>query len=197
VHRRGAAPSAVSSADLIRLSVEDPPRFGDVFDRHLAVVYRYAVARVGAADAEDITAEAFSVAFRFRDSYDESRGQPVGWLLGITANVIRHHLRTKERGVVRLSRYALLADASRGGFTVADPAEGVVVRRGLLQALATLSPDQQDAVTLVDGVGLTYQEASAALQVPIGTVQSRVARGRLLLRAALLGDPPERSLDAT
>jgi len=185
---RESADGGCSDADQIEASLVDPGAFSRVFDRHAGSVHRYLSKRVGHAVAEDLVGETFATAFRSRASYDLTYPDARPWLFGIATNLTRHHWRSEGRRLVR--------EANHGLASVVEPdtSEEVAERlffeaqgTPIVDALAQLEPAQRDVVLLVAGPGLSYEEVSAALGIPVGTVRSRLARARGQLRE-LLGD---------
>lgn len=169
----GADPDAEDLA----ASLSEPQRFAAVFERHAAGVHRYISYRLGAELADDLTAETFLLAFRGRANFDPARGAVTAWLFGIATNLVRHHRRDEWRRS-RISRAAALAPRVDD-----DLAEGVTRREELRAAVARLDRGSRDVVLLVAGAGLSYEEAAAALSIPVGTVRSRLSRARSRLTA--------------
>lgn len=169
----------------IEASLERPQAFAPIFQRHSGSVYRYVMKRVGPTDAEDLVGETFATAFRSRSSYELSRPDARPWLFGIATNVIHHYWRSKAR---RRRRDA----ASTTGIISEDHSDDVLESMFyssqedvIAQALGDLDPVQLDVLLLVAGPGLTYEEVSEALGVPVGTVRSRLSRARTQLRELL------------
>ena len=137
-------------------------------------------------DAEDLTQEIFIKVFRTLKSYDPLRAKLTTWINRITRNhLVDHYRRTRgDRATSVLDGEMPIADASPGG----NP-EGSVEsreRRERLQAgLSRLSPDLREAVILRDLQDLDYAEIAQVLQIPEGTVKSRINRGRLELARTL------------
>ncbi|MEU6712842.1 RNA polymerase sigma factor [Nonomuraea sp. NPDC046802] len=162
-----------------------PERFAQLFVRHAPELKRYVIRRLGLEPADDIVAETFAVALQRLESYDVSRGDERSWLYGIATNLIGRH-RRREIGLYKaLSR--------TGVDSVIEPFTDEVDRRvaagqasrRLAKALAGLSGKHRDTLLLVVWTELTYEEAAAALGVPVGTVRSRVNRARAKVRRAL------------
>lgn len=140
----------------------------------------------GSADAEDLAQEVFVRAWR---SIAGFRGDSTfrTWLHRVALNVIHSHRS-------RLGRFRRLFQ-SPSDPDVGDPSERapdrsdledeLVLRDAIDRALSTLPDELRDAVTLRDIQGLDYREIAAALQVPIGTVESRIFRARQRLRPLL------------
>jgi RNA polymerase sigma factor (sigma-70 family) len=161
------------------------PSFDAAFAAEFPALHRYLARRVGASAADDLAAEAFAVAFRNWDKLDPER--PVRpWLYGIAANLMRHHWR-KERRMLRA--YAR---------TGVDPvfAEDVVAEgsRELAAALAELRPEEREILLLTAWAELTDAEIAAALDLPRGTVKSRLSRAREKLRNRL-GDVGQEAVE--
>ena len=179
----GATGSESTDSDDIAASLVDSQRFAAVVDRHFAEIFRYLARRVGRENAEDLGAETFIVAFSARNRYDPSRANALPWLYEIATNLIRRHRRTEVRMLMAYATAASQLDPDD------DSSEGLVARLDHAASLARvasafgdLDPDQRDALYLVAIVGLGYAEVSEALDIPVGTVHSRVARARTNLR---------------
>jgi RNA polymerase sigma-70 factor (ECF subfamily) len=147
------------------------------------------------ADAEDLTQEAFVRAFRFFDSY--RRDLPFeNWLFRIMSNLFVDEVRKKSKLRVQ-SLDAPVGGDSEGSNAyleipdMRDSPERVVLHEELdeqiQKALATLSPDFRTTVILADIEGKSYEEISETMRCSLGTVRSRLHRGRKLLRAKLDG----------
>jgi RNA polymerase sigma factor (sigma-70 family) len=172
-----------SDAAVIAASLDDPGRFGALFDRHATVVFRYLVRRVGVDDADALLGEVFRVAFERRSSYDCARPNARPWLYGIATNLLAHHRRTEARRIRATAR--LLAHQGPAD----DPADRVAATLDALDlwprvadAVARLPEAERDVLILYVWEELSYEEIAAALAVPVGTVRSRLNRARRNLR---------------
>ncbi|MFI7438468.1 RNA polymerase sigma factor [Nonomuraea indica] len=172
-------------ADLVRASWTQPEAFAELFDRYSAMLYRYVSKRLGPEPAEDLVGETFLVAFSRRRSYDLSYTDARPWLFGILTKLLSRHHRSEA------ARYRALLRAPVDGH-VDSPAERVAsgvsaqaVRPELVGALAALPAKDRDVLLLVAWGDLTYVEVAQALGIPVGTVRSRLNRGRRKVRAAL------------
>jgi len=178
----------VSDAALIESSLIDPRSFEVLFDRHFRAIFRFLRGRVGPELAEDLASETFLVAFRRRRSYDLSRDDARPWLFGIATNLLREHRRSEER---HLRAYGRMTDeyASAPGQTPEhlDPE--------LSAALLELSHDERSLILLLAWADLTYEQLADALDVPVGTIRSRVSRVRSKLSALLV--PVNASVEAS
>jgi RNA polymerase sigma-70 factor (ECF subfamily) len=166
----------------------DPPAWDEVVREHSGRVYRLAYRLTGnRPDAEDLTQEVFVRVFRALDRYRP--GTFEGWLHRITTNLFLDGARRRAR--IRFE--ALPDDAERVPGRERSP-EQVYVDENLdddvQRALADLPPDFRAAVVLCDIEGLSYEEIAATLGVKLGTVRSRIHRGRSQLREALAHRAP-------
>jgi RNA polymerase sigma-70 factor (ECF subfamily) len=181
-----ALPSALpSDAELIARSVEEPEHFAPLFDRHAPAVHRYLGRRIGQL-ADDLLSETFLVAFRRRDAYRPQHVEVRPWLLGIATNVVRGHERAERRRYRALARAA--ARPEEHGTDPADSGDRLdaeALRGPLAAALSGLTPRDRDALLLLAWGDLSYEEIAAVLDVPVGTVRSRLHRARRQTRAAL------------
>ncbi|MGH3621111.1 MAG: RNA polymerase sigma factor SigE [Sciscionella sp.] len=160
-----------------------PPSWDEVVREHADRVYRLAYRLTGNQhDAEDLTQETFIRVFRSLASYKP--GTFEGWLHRITTNLFLDMVRRRSR----LRMEALPEDTDRLAGDGPSP-EQVYSQTHLdpdLQvALDELPPEFRAAVVLCDVEGLSYEEIGATLGVKLGTVRSRIHRGRQALRAAL------------
>ena len=166
------------------------PTWEQVVRDHSARVYRLAYRLSGnAQDAEDLTQETFVRVFRSLADY--SPGTFEGWLHRITTNLFLDMVRRRQR--IRFD--ALPEDTERLPGRAPSP-EQVYADTHLdpqvQAALDALAPEFRVAVVLCDIEGLTYEEISATLGIKLGTVRSRIHRGRVQLRQALAHLAPRR-----
>ncbi len=161
-----------------------PPSWDEVVREHSARVYRLAYRLTGNThDAEDLTQEVFVRVFRSLSSY--TPGTFEGWLHRITTNLFLDMARRRQR-----IRFEGLGDetAARLSSGVPTPAQAFDERHlddDIQAALKALAPEYRAAVILCDIEGLSYEEIADALGIKLGTVRSRIHRGRAQLRAAL------------
>ena len=158
--------------------------FGALYGRRRPDVYRFALHMTGApATAEDVAQDVFMTVIHEAARYTPGRSGVVAWLLGIARNHARRRLSAR--------RYEPMPKNGAEPGVVADPLEGIV--RGqqveaLRQALGTLPLVYREAVVLCDLQELTYQDAAAAAGCAVGTVRSRLHRGRQILAARMRGE---------
>lgn len=169
-----------SDAAAIRASRADPPVFAEVFDRHWPAIHRFCVSRAGHA-GEDVAAETFRVAFDGRRRYD-GRPNAAPWLYGIATNLLRHWFRGAERAARATARLDLEVGFDAVPETL-DRLEAEQLGPELAAALQALSAGDRDALLLHAWASLTYEEIGRALDVPVGTVRSRLHRARTSVRA--------------
>ena len=176
-----------TDAEIIHASRRRPAVFGVIFDRHFDAVLRFASGRVGSADAADVAAEVFVRAFDLRRRFDHDRPSALPWLFGITANVCREHLRKAARGHRARLRHGAGLETNSIGFEAEAVArvDAGAQRAGLERAMRLLS-DEEYAVLMMAAIGgVSYQEIADQLQIPIGTVRSRLSRARRRVRELL------------
>ena len=160
------------------------PTWEDIVRVHSARVYRLAYRLTGNPhDAEDLTQDVFVRVFRSLSSY--TPGTFEGWLHRITTNLFLDGARRKQR-----IRFEGLGDdlAQRLPGAATSPAEAwddTHLDGDIQAALQALPPDYRAAVVLCDIEGFSYEEIAATLGVKLGTVRSRIHRGRAQLRSAL------------
>ena len=182
-----------TDAELLRSSLGDPAAFATIFDRHAGVIHRFLARRIDPADADQLVGEVFRIAFERRSSYDLDRSSARPWLYGIATNVIAHHRRSELR---RLRAMARLVATQREDHDdpVGERATATTdADRGwdrLVDAIDCLPADERDTLLLYAWEELGYADIAAALDVPIGTVRSRLNRARRRLRA--VQDTPPR-----
>jgi RNA polymerase sigma-70 factor (ECF subfamily) len=180
-------------AGLIAESCRVPERFGAVFDRHATAIHGYIARRLGRDAADDLVAETFLVAFRQRASYEPDQPSARPWLYGIATRLVSRRRREEVRFFRAIARSGIDPAADAVAEPVADQsarrADAQALHSRLAGALAVLSTADRDALLLVAD-GLSYQEAAQALGVPPGTLSSRLARARRMVRAELGGVNP-------
>ncbi|MFF0869723.1 RNA polymerase sigma factor [Nonomuraea sp. NPDC003560] len=175
---------------VIEASLAEPERFAELFERHAAVLHRYVVRRLGPDQAEDVVAETFTRAFEKRHKYALDRQDALPWLYGIATNIIGTHRRAETRGFRALARTGEDPVAVAFDERVVARVSASETRRPLAAALAALGKGERDVLLLVSWGDLSYEETAQALNVPIGTVRSRLSRARRKIAHALGGSNP-------
>ena len=175
--------SPPSDAAVIGLSLDEPEAFGLLYDRHAAVVLRFLGRRVGAEVAEGLLGELFRVAFERRKTFDASRANALPWLYGIGANLLLKHRRSEARRLRASARMAADEAPARRMSTAALDARLLFPR--VADAIEALPDVEREALLLFAWEELSYQSVAEALELPIGTVRSRLNRARTHLRELL------------
>jgi RNA polymerase sigma-70 factor, ECF subfamily len=176
----------LSDEDLIgRIAQGDRSAFALLYQRRRSDVYRFALHVGGSAMvAEDVTQDVFVALIHHAHRYQRDRSRAVPWLLGIARNHVR-------RGLARERHTAPLDEQSSQFAGGIDPLADLVRREELMRlrrALLDLPVRFREAVVLCDLHELNYEDAAAALRCAIGTVRSRLHRGRKRLADRLAND---------
>ena len=188
--RRPKGVTSMTDPAAVDADAWQPPAWEDVVRDHGPRVYRLAYRLTGNAhDAEDLTQDVFVRVFRSLDSY--TPGTFEGWLHRITTNLFLDSMRRRAR-----IRFEALADDAADRLAGREPTpaqafddthwDGDVQR-----ALDSLAPEFRAAVVLCDIEGLSYEEIADVLGIKLGTVRSRIHRGRAHLREALQHRAPQ------
>jgi RNA polymerase sigma-70 factor (ECF subfamily) len=139
-----------------------------------------------AAEAQDVVQDVFLQMWHKASTYDTSRGSVFAWAATLTRNRAIDRVRMRKRRSELLAESAPDLQPAAGGDD--DSAASLWSREkagAVRTALASLAPEQQQAVELAFFSGLTQQEIAARLNEPLGTVKARIRRGLLKLRATL------------
>jgi RNA polymerase sigma-70 factor (ECF subfamily) len=170
---------------MARLVAGDEEAFACLYQRWRKALHRFALGMTGSpAVADDVVQETFIVLMREAERYDASRGAVGSYLRGIARHLVYRCQRRESRFV------ALEPDLDWSGDSVSNPNPvEVLLQKDEVQrvhaALLALTPRLREVLVLCDLSGLSYQEAAETLGVPIGTIRSRLARGREALAARL------------
>ena len=182
-------PPGRTDAEVIAGSLDDPERFAVIFDRHADEIHRYAARRLGQQAAADVVSEVFLAAFRNRGRYQPSRTDARPWLYGIASKVISQQLRTEGRRAHLVAAVAAASPTEAAADDIGDRIAAQRLHEVLTGVLVGLSPADRELVLLVAWAELSYEQAAQALQIPIGTVRSRLHRVRAKVRHAV--DPAD------
>jgi RNA polymerase sigma-70 factor (ECF subfamily) len=183
---------------LKRSSKGDEEAFTILYRRHADVLYRFAFRMTGSSwGAEEIVQDVFMTLVREPGKYDTERGTLPAFLFGITRNKI---MKYNERLPREISLVERQEDGSGGGLTLRDsftPAMWAEQRERLEKvraAVMELPIEFRETVVLCELEEMSYDQAARVLDCPIGTIRSRLHRGRALLLAKLemLRDAPRR-----
>jgi RNA polymerase sigma-70 factor, ECF subfamily len=175
---------------LIQLMVAgDEQAFIALFRRRRGEVYRFALHMTASgATAEDVTQEVFMAVIRDAGRYDPARATVSAWLCGITRNLVRRRLE-RDRIMLPLDESAAPGHPD-GAAGAGDPLDDLTRAEGietLRRAVSSLPVRYREAVVLCDLQEMSYADAADALGCAIGTVRSRLHRGRTLLAAKMRG----------
>lgn len=177
------APAGLTGTAAFDAGTGEMPSWSNLVAEHADSVYRLAFRLSGNPhDAEDLTQETFMRVFRSLKNYQP--GTFEGWLHRITTNLFLDMVR--HRAKIRME--ALPEDYERVPGTDMTPEQAYTVSNldpALQKALDELSHDFRVAVVLCDVVGMSYEEIADTLGVKMGTVRSRIHRGRTQLRRSL------------
>jgi RNA polymerase sigma-70 factor (ECF subfamily) len=181
--------ATVAEADLItRAGKGDLAAFNALVEHYQSAVYSLCLRMLGSQQpAEDAAQEAFLAAYRHLERFRGGVFRP--WLFRIAANACYDELRRRR------ARPAASLDAPHEGERPHDVpgreaspeerAEGAELRQAIEAALARLPFEQRLVIVLCDVQGLDYAEIAQATGASLGTVKSRISRGRLAMRALL------------
>jgi RNA polymerase sigma-70 factor, ECF subfamily len=185
--------------ELLKRSAKgDEEAFAALYRRHADVLYRFAFRMTGSSwGAEEIVQDVFMTLVREPGKYDVERGTLPAFLFGIARNKI---MKYNERLPREISLVERQEDGSGGGLTLRDsftPAMWAEQRERLEKvraAVMELPMEFRETVVLCELEEMTYDQAARMLDCPIGTIRSRLHRGRALLLAKLemLRDAPRR-----
>ena len=158
---------------------------------HSDLLYNYALRMTNnIADAEDLVQETFLKAYRFWESYQQGTNIRA-WLFRIMKNSYINRYRKEVREPEKVVYDEFTNPYNRTGDGAADPHDahestfGSLLDDEIAGAIASLPAEFRTVVILCDIEGLTYEEVADFMECPLGTVRSRLHRGRKLLRAAL------------
>ena len=181
------SPTSPVSPDVAPTPAGDPaPSWDEIAERYGDTVYTMAYRLTGDRDeARDLAQDVFVRVYRNLDRYRP--GTFEGWLFRITKNLFLDRLRRRSR-----LRWEPLPDEEWRQPAEAGPGPAERIEEGMLggeleQALGRLAPSFRIAVVMCDVQGLSYEEIAVATGWPIGTVRSRIHRGRRMLRRELGG----------
>lgn len=194
VTRDAHTAAQVTDAEIISRMHGDPGAFEAIFDRYYPTIHGYASRRLGRDLADDVAAETFLVAFDKWRRYDTTQDSARPWLYGIASNLIAGHERAEARRYQAFARAERLATAGANPDGETDQLalrlDAEAVRGRLAAALHEIAPSDREVLLLVAWADLTGEEIARALEIPAGTVRSRLHRARKKLQVALGGADP-------
>lgn len=177
-------------AQLVQLCLRgDGPSWEELVRRHTRRVYNLCYRFTGnAASSEDLSQEVFLRIYRTLPSYRPEQGAFPTWLTSVTRNLLVDHYRRTRRDRLTDSIEDAMPQLEEKHSPARTPdrlAQASELSAQLQRGLARLSPELREAVILRDLQGLDYAEIQKVLQVPEGTVKSRINRGRIELARVL------------
>lgn len=181
-----------TDADVIARSLDDPHAFATIFDRHHEGIYRFVWTRAGPDRADDLAAEVFRVAFERRDAYDLDYPSATPWLFGIAARLTKQQHRTaakRSRARTRIAHDRRQTQA----VSPEQRLDELSTHGSVADALSELPERDRQPLLLYAWGELTYEEVARSLDIPVGTVRSRIHRARYQLRERLADTGPERA----
>jgi len=181
---RAPLSTANSDSELAALLREQPEAgIAALYDRYGRLVFSMALRVVGERGAaEEITQDVFLRSWRSLDRYQPSQGSLVSWLLSIAHNRAIDELRSR-RG--KDARREVSDEALQPQAVIDAGFDDVLLRGEVQQALAELPPAQREVIELVFWGGLTRREIADRLDLPLGTVHTRLRLGMDKLRSTL------------
>jgi RNA polymerase sigma factor (sigma-70 family) len=186
---RQRLPDGTASQNHLRPDLSGPSStedFTTLFHTHAAELHRY-LSRWAPTAADDLVADVFVSAIRSRTAYDPAQATARVWLYGIATNLLHTHLRSLRREQTAHARLAVThSTAGVDGHEnrVLERIDAQARARQFAVALRDLEDRDRDVLLLTGWAGLDSTEVAAALEIPVGTVRSRLHRVRRQLRAA-------------
>jgi RNA polymerase sigma-70 factor (ECF subfamily) len=174
---QGAEAAPGDTVLLGRIAQGDIEAFQTFYSRYAGRVLAYARQLARGRDlAEDVVQEVFVAVWRRAASFRPDRGDPAGWLYTITRNKLVDHWRKTGEGAEldELDERRLSEDETPGD-----------LRLSVRQALTRITPEQRRAIAMAYFGGLTYEETARRLDLPVGTLKSRIRSGLKTLRTVL------------
>ena len=179
---------AATDEELVRrMRTGDEFAFTALYERRHDAVYRFALHMSGSPDAADeVTQETFMLLIRSANAFDPARGALVQFLYGVARNFVRRHIRD-EHALSSISE-EFEDELPESLITRRDPLADLSRRETVErvnQAVLTLPPAYREVVVMCDLQELRYEQAAEILGCAVGTVRSRLHRGRNLLMSKL------------
>jgi RNA polymerase sigma-70 factor (ECF subfamily) len=172
---------------LERARAYDPAALGELYDRYAPKMYAYIYRRVGdAATAEDLTSELFLRVLHAIQDERAWRDSFVAWLYRIAHNLVVDAYRRRPPPLVPLEDLPLASDED----DLADAVQDAADRDRLRAAIALLTPDQRQVLTLRFGEGLTAKETARIVAKTTGAVEAMQHRALASLRRILAKEKP-------
>jgi RNA polymerase sigma-70 factor, ECF subfamily len=186
----GSHPGATAAdhSALERMARGEPEGLAELYDRHGRLVYSLALRILrDQGDAEDVVQEVFSQAWRQASRYQASRGNVVAWLMNLARSRAIDRLRGRRSRPEPMANAAAVVEMP----DLAQPVDEQLALSGRAEqiraAVDELSLLQRVAIELAFYEGLTHAEIAERLELPLGTVKTRIRQGLLKLKDRLAG----------
>jgi RNA polymerase sigma-70 factor (ECF subfamily) len=170
---RSSAESPSDAAIMARVADGDAAALGVLYDRYAVSLLRFA-RRLDRHDAEDIVQKVFMRVLRLAPKFDPNATSARPWLFAITTRIVQEHRRSLRRWTAVLARLA--SHPARPPATMPDP------RSDLQLGLAQLSAAKRSVLLLAEVEGFACEEIASMLEIPVGTVWTRLHHARRELR---------------
>jgi RNA polymerase sigma-70 factor (ECF subfamily) len=175
----------LTDAELMRRAAHgNADAFGELYDRRCSAIFRFALQTCGRREvAEEIAQDTFVMLTRCISSYDEERGTVTAFLFGIARNLLLRRVERDREDKLRVDERLDLKPATGPG-----PLDTILRSEALeriRRAVLDLPASYREAVVLCDLQELSYAEAAGVIGCPIGTVRSKLNRGRAMLAERL------------
>jgi len=172
---------------VIERSLREPAAFGELFHRYAAPLHRYVARRAGDSLADDVTSETFLIAFERRTAFDLGRDDARPWLFGIATNLIHRHRIAEARTLKSLERAAAEPEYDNSP-SVDEFVDAQREVKRMARRLRRMPSADRDCLLLFAWGDFTYEQIAQSLDIPIGTVRSRMNRARRILRTEPLSE---------
>lgn len=175
--------------------VIDERSFPQIVTKHSPAVLRYARQRVGPDLAEDIVSDTFADAWRRRERFNAGAGNNIeAWLIGVATFVVARHRRAERRWLTMCADSARLEACHEFSMDEMSEADQRLDARAdatvFTRALVDMPRRERDAFLLLALRSMRYEDIAAALEVPVGTIRSRINRARRRLVDATRQEAP-------
>lgn len=174
----------VEDAQLLERSRRgDEGAFSELYGRYQGAIYRYAAHMCGANAGDDIVQETFLAVLRQRGRTDAPRQTVAGYLFGIARHIVLQRLGSKYEALTDSGDD--VSEVASSALTALDDLTRTETIAAVRAAVQSLPLVYREAVVLCDLQEMEYAAAAGILECPVGTVRSRLSRGRALLMTKL------------